>query len=483
MTYRASVIILIIILTIGIYLRFYRINQLSTFLADQAIELAGARQILEGKYTLIGIKTSNSELHNGAVMYYILAPFLLVFKNHPLAGGVLQSILSILTIFAIFYIGRKFYNNNVGVIASFFIAASGLLVKFSRQTMLANYPLFFSAAFLLCLILFLKSKKSKTGLNIIIGILCGFMLQIHYSTIALLISALIFPFLFLKKKNILNYFFKLFFGFILGFMPMLVFEIRHQFFNTQMFFKLINSGTSLNTSFNLFVYWLKSLGAFFWGEYVILSLSVIGIVIWYIVRNRKKLSVLEKFSLSQIASTFIFTLIFVRENVPHYIINSIVGFAIIYAIVIYKISIQFLPRKNNYFLIFCCLLFLLINFKSYGLNDNHGWTMTKGWSLPQTEAAAKIIAGDCEGNFNVAMAVDYQNQGIPLRYFLANYKKFPLPETDYGNARFLYLVVQPNLELSQLRGMWEFDSFGDYNVAKIWKLDYGYLLYKLDKKA
>lgn len=483
MTYRTSVFILIIILAIGIYLRFYRISQLSTFLADQAIELSGARQILEGKYTLIGIKTSNSDLHNGAVMYYILAPFLFVFKNHPLAGGVLQSILSILTIFAVFYIGRKFYNNSVGLTASFLIAASSLLVKFSRQTMLANYPLFFSALHLICLILFLKSKKSKTAINIIIGILCGFMLQIHYSTLSLLISAFIFPFLFLKKKNIFNYFLKLLIGFILGFVPMLVFEIRHQFFNTQMFFKLINSGTSLNTSFNLFAYWIKSLGTFFWGNYMIISLPAVLIVIWTAIRNRKKLSLLEKLCLLQIASTFIFSLIFVRENVPHYITNSIVGFSIIYAIVIYKISRQVLPGKNNYFLIFSCLMFLLINFKSYGLNDDHGWTMTKGWSLRQTEAAAKIIALDCEDNFNVAMAVDYQNQAIPLRYFLANYKKFPLPETDYGNARFLYLVVQPNLELSQLRGMWEFDSFGEHKVEKVWKLDYGYLLYKLGKKA
>ena len=80
-------ICLLFILILGSFLRFYRIRHLSTFLTDQAIELAGSRQILKGKLTLIGIKTSISEVRNGAVMYYLLAPFLYFFKYDPIAGG------------------------------------------------------------------------------------------------------------------------------------------------------------------------------------------------------------------------------------------------------------------------------------------------------------------------------------------------------------------------------------------------------------
>jgi len=65
-----TLILFIAIILIAASLRLYRINQLGTFLADQAIELEGTYQILQGKFTLIGIKTSVSEIRNGAVMYY-----------------------------------------------------------------------------------------------------------------------------------------------------------------------------------------------------------------------------------------------------------------------------------------------------------------------------------------------------------------------------------------------------------------------------
>lgn len=128
------VLILVLVIFLGSILRFYRMRELSTFLADQAIELSGAVQILQGKFTLIGIKTSVSEIRNGAVMYYFLAPFLYLFRLDPIAGGVLQSFLSLSTVTMVYYLGKKFNDEKGGIMAAFY-----LILNFSSYGLNDNH--------------------------------------------------------------------------------------------------------------------------------------------------------------------------------------------------------------------------------------------------------------------------------------------------------------------------------------------------------
>ena len=78
------------------------------------------------------------------------------------------------------------------------------------------------------------------------------------------------------------------------------------------------------------------------------------------------------------------------------------------------------------------------------------------------------------------MVVDAQNQGLPLRYFLENMQKEPLPFTDYGNADLLYVLAEPEIDLKKIK-IWEIESFGNFKIDKSWPIQNGFLLYRLSK--
>lgn len=208
--------ILVVIILLAFALRFYHWSNLSVFKSDQVIELSGAGDILHGKFTLIGIKTSISEVRNGAVMYYLLAPLVWLFAGDPLAGAVLQTGLQIGAML-LTYLTLAKTSVRAGLLASLLLALWPLLIGYSRQTQLAFYPLFFYA-----LLFYLFSKKAPP---LILGLLAGVMLQIHYSSLIAIVFCLVFLHFLPKKVAAWG------FGLLIGFSPLIFFELRHDFFN------------------------------------------------------------------------------------------------------------------------------------------------------------------------------------------------------------------------------------------------------------
>ncbi|MBI3380162.1 glycosyltransferase family 39 protein [Candidatus Gottesmanbacteria bacterium] len=478
-----SALILIGIIFLGFFLRFYHIRELTTFRGDQAIELTGAANILKGKFTLIGIKTSNSELHNGAVMYYLLAPFLFLFHFDPVAGGVLQSILSLATIPIVYLLGKKFANEKIALLSAFIVATSSLLIHFSRQTLLAFYPLFFSglAFFLVTLI----TRKFDKYFWLILGILLGFMLQVHYSTLAVFLFTLAIGLFFIPQKFKLKYYLFTIVGFLIGFLPMIIFELRHEFFNTKMLISLVKGlqrGSNIS-AFNILSYWQNTISLLFLGQKIFLGNFFLPLISLYLIW-KKKLSLLEKLSLLQIFSTFLFSLVFVHQNTEHYLITAYIPLIILTTSAVYNISNALKNKlaKASIFIVFLFGLFIL-NFYSSGFFDNHGWTMDDGWNLPGLEKTAKIIANDLTtSSYNVVMVVDAENQGLPLRYFLDIWGKTPLPVEKYDKALYLYVVTQPKIKLSEI-SMFEINSFGAYNIDKTWPIQNGFTLFRLSHRT
>ena len=128
------------------------------------------------------------------------------------------------------------------------------------------------------------------------------------------------------------------------------------------------------------------------------------------------------------------------------------------------------------------MLFFL-NMPSYGFWENHGWTMAKDWDLPSVEKSAKLIKEDNpDRNFNIAMLIDNENQGLPIRYFLKIYGITPLDTDNYDKAKVLYIVVEPGADLYHT-GFWELNAFGAFDIEKKWQIKNDIFLYKLTKKA
>ncbi len=473
-----SLLILVLIILLGAILRLYRLPELSTFRSDQVIELTSTADILRGDFTLIGIKTSNSEVRNGAVMYYLMAPFLLAMKFSPLAGALVQILLSLGTIVLVYATAKKFFVSHLALLAAFSIATSSLLVQFSRQTLLAYYPLFFSALFL-CFALKVIKKSSLLTVGIL-GTLCGFSLQVHYATLALFVCALFLPALFKAEslKETFIYWGSLFLGLFLGLAPMLLFEIRNEFFNSKMLWNYVTESGGGHEGFNLLNYLVNSLAQYFFGGSVILTCVAIIVLVYTLMRVRKSLGTLEKLCLLQLGCVFLFIIFLVHEDIPHYLLPAVPSLVLLTGRILAKTKN---PMLSKFLAVGLAVVFFLINIPHYRLADSHGWTMAEGWNLVGVEKAARIIASDLTGDpFNVAMIVDQENQGLPLRYFLHVWGYSPLPVESYDKAHYLYVLAEPGTVLSQVT-MWEVTAFGSYEVSKSWPIQNGFILYKLEK--
>ena len=481
---------LFILIIFGGFLRLYKIKTLGTFHSDQAIELTHTLEILRGKLRLIGIKTSISEVHNGAVMYYLLAPLLWLFKYDPVAGGILQSLLSLATIPLIFILGKKMANNLTGLMAAFFVAISPLLISYSRQTLLAFYPLFFSALILLILNSLLEKFSLKK--TFLLGLLLGFSLQIHYLTITWFFLALISPyFLFKKKKKkLFPFFILLISGFIAGLLPLIIFELRHDFFNTRMLFSYFQENTSTAFSQQYFLkFWPLVLEELLLTKQTFLATVSFILIIFLSFKRflkKRKTSLIEKLCLVQFSINFVI-LFFV--SLKHHsfktqkAINAFIPLILLTSFSLVFLAKKVFPKKQKLILLITCLFLILINFSSFRLQKNHGEFMKEGWDLIGTQKAANIIISDLDHKaFNVAMYVDAENQGLPLRYFLEVAGKKPLGIAKYGEAEILYLLKEPEANLYKIT-IWELTSFGSFKIAKQWSIQNGFLLYRLEKNT
>lgn len=468
---------LFFIICLGGFLRLYKIGDLAVFLSDQASDSTKVLAMTRGHLTLLGPITSVGGFYNGPVVYYLMLPFYYFFKGDPLSGTAFQTFFQIITIPFIYLIGKKLKNNTVGLLAAFFFAISPLMIDYSRAAF-NSYPAIFFSTLILYLNLLVIDTRS-TSLAFFMGILIGFIIQMHYFAAAFIIVAFLYPFFLEKKLISLKYFFVLSLGIIIGFSPFLIFEVRHGFLNINLFLKYLGSQTKSAKSilFNLYI-WPQTTGMLIFGENFIFGLLgfltvMISSIILYIKKQIKK----DYFLLF----AFLFVIVFAIGQAygglmqHHYIISFHTSLIILSALTVY-----FLLKKNIFLISLFCFLVFLINMPRWNLEKTRH-PIQKGLAIVDFKKAASIIHDDKKGIYNVAMHNQGDNRAMPLRYMLLLINEHPLDYEHYGEAGELYFII-PKSEKLTGQTMWEYTSFGPSKTVNIWKINNDYLLYKLAKK-
>ncbi len=230
-------IIISLILILAAFLRLYRIADYMTFLGDEGRDVLAARNILHGHFTLLGPRSSAGDFYTGPIYYYLMAPFLFLFNYDPVGPAIMIALLGTATVFLVYYVGKKIFNESVGLIAASLYAVSPLVIIYSRSSWNPNAMPFFTLSLLYLLYIAVRNNSWKYFLGA--GFLYGIALQLHY--IELLVGVVIFcftlfGFFYLKRKSFLilmKQYLTLFGGFIIGFSPFLLLELRHSFSNTR----------------------------------------------------------------------------------------------------------------------------------------------------------------------------------------------------------------------------------------------------------
>lgn len=360
-------LILIAIILIGLFLRFYKLRDLAPFVGDQGRDYLAARDILVNKkLTFKGPQTSIPWIYLGPFFYYFLAFFLSIGKFDPLFPIYGTSIFGVFSIILIFVIVKNMFSERTGLIAAFFYAISPYSILQSRISLHPSIFPFFEILFFIFLYDFFQKRKIIYLILLFLNFLI--IIQLHLSAVLLIpITLLIYEKF--KKQNS-NTLFKLFL--------MLAISL--------LFLKILK-----NSPMTSLKYWWKifseifSYGNFF-GAIFALFLTIKGIC--YLVKiNNFQTKILK------ICLVVIITGLTVKNSQAEHYFNLFLPIIII----VFSLGIEEILRrrfKRIFFLI--CSFFLIIN--SFYLIRTNYYSYIYGPPLKQRINLAKFIVEDSKNN-------------------------------------------------------------------------------------
>lgn len=528
---RIETVLLIIIILLAIFLRFYKINELHFFTYDQARDdLIVKRILVDHKWTLLGPQSSMRGVYLPPYYYYSLVPILWLSKLNPVGVDIYTASIGVLTVILVWYFCREVFGRAPALMTSALYATSPLIVELSRRAWNPNtQPFFILLTFFFWYRLW-TTKKEKYLLFSSLSF--GYAINLHYGALCLLPIWLFIFFWFLiksKKKRLILI--SLLILFLFG-APLILFDLRHQFMLTkniytyffagervslspekffeptitsifELFVALL-SGTFLKTAQVPFEFWGKARSVLSFAPVSIIAhkpllvqfqwwgIGLLGMIIlttaWFLLRKRKK-----KRPKDQEIRIFLYLLIaslFISALVSRFYIGK---FYFFYYIFIYSLPFLFLSFIFWFFWQYQWSRFLVI-FVFLGMfifNLRHALVFEPPErTIKDILQAVQVIAEDVEPKKSFNIAANYRSpdrwdhNAVDYRYFVeAYYGKRALdwqPE-DYEKAEVLYVVAEGGLPDPIHVQIMEIYEFEPKEILKTWELPKGVVIYKLGK--
>ena len=238
-TTKLELIFLAFIIIVGSFLRLYRISDTAMFLGDQGRDAIIAKNILKnGDVALIGPVTSVGNMYLGPFYYYFMVPWLAMTYPSPIGPAIGVAIIGILTIPMLYFITKKMFSKTSAVFASSLYTISSIVVAQSRFSWNPNLA---PTVGLLLFYFLYQIFKEKKYLSIIWATICfAILIQLHYmAMITGVILALIVLYQLIKDKlnrvSIVKYSLISLFIFLISLIPLIAFDIRHNYINLNAF--------------------------------------------------------------------------------------------------------------------------------------------------------------------------------------------------------------------------------------------------------
>lgn len=230
---KIKIILLVFILGISLLSRSVEVlNKNYIFGFDQGRDYLVVKSIVvDHKLTLIGSEVGAGAaglngIFQGPFHYYFLSiPFILT-KGDPYGGLVLMFLLSIMSVFFSYFFGKKMFGVIGGLVTGLIVSLSPMFIAQARFVWNSN-P---STLFIMLALYFAYMGLGKKSKYIFLSaFLAGFVYNFQFAvSIPLSISIILFYIFIVKLREIKKYLI-LSSGFIVAFLPMFLFEIRHGF--------------------------------------------------------------------------------------------------------------------------------------------------------------------------------------------------------------------------------------------------------------
>lgn len=469
--------VLIGVLLVGVFLRFYRLEGFVTFLGDQGRDAIIVKRIISLEhFPAIGPPTSIGQVYLGPFYYYFIAPWLLFFNYQPVGLAFGVAFFSVIGLLINYMVVKELFNKKIALISTIFLTFSSVMIDFSRFSWNPNLlPLFT----LLTVYFVIKSLKiNKWYFFALSGAFLSFSIQLHYLALFLIPPiGILFLSSFYKKstKQLISQSLNLsisVFSFILFSSPLIIFDLRHQFLNSKLFLSLFkSSGSTLSTKFNslfdsfyfLNLYSLNiNLNKFL--VYLLLLFLLLAFVT-LIKRSSNFKTFLLFFLLTMFGMSF--------YNGPKHSHYFGVLYPLYYIIISYFLVFPKGSSWEKFLTIFFVIGFIFLNFQKYPYFKHPSNNQI---SLAQN-IAQKISDNVKKEKFTVT-ALPEKYSDATYRYFLETWGKRAIEKDSLDKADELFVVCEKKCSPIIGNPLWDIAYFAPNKIVGKWNVE-GVMIYKL----
>jgi len=469
--------ILVVVVLVGIFLRFYRLEGFVTFLGDQGRDAIIIKRIITGEhFPAIGAPTSVGQVYLGPFYYYFIAPWLLLFKFQPIGLAFGVAVYSSFYLLVNYFIVKELFNKRISLISTLFLSFSSVLIDFSRFSWNPNLlPLFV----LLTIYFAIKSlQTNKWHYFFLLGAFLSFSIQLHYLALFLIpaIGIIFLSSLYKKSvKQLISQFHNFLISvlsFIIFSSPLIIFDLRHNFLNSKLFLALFkSSGTSFASKINSFFdsfYYLNfysfniNLNKFF----IYVLLVFLFIILFTLI---KKSSNLKTFLLIFFI-TIVGMSLYNGPKHPHYFG---ILFPLYFVIISYFLASLNQSSFGKIMIVFFISGYIFLNFQKYYFlrnQPNNQITFAKN-------IAQKISRNITKNKFTVT-ALPEKYSDSTYRFFLELWGKRSIEKDSLEKADELFVVCEKKCDFIIGNPMWDIAFFAPNKIVGEWPVE-GVRIYKL----
>lgn len=234
--------LLLIIILLSLFFRFYKLAEFFPFGMDQEYELFLVKNITHGVHIpLIGVNAGDTGIYLGPIFIYLSVIPYLLFWGNPLGFAFTASATGVLTTIVLFYVVREMFSQKAAYFSSFIYSVSFLASFYDR-----NYWNPSAVPLLSLLIGFTIYQINLKKYKYLYYLALFFGLTLHTNLSLLIFTPLIFWVLIKHFRHMGIKIFAYSLGiFLLLQLPLIIFEFRHNYTNTKAVISML-SGSKVN---------------------------------------------------------------------------------------------------------------------------------------------------------------------------------------------------------------------------------------------
>jgi len=453
---KPALILLGITMILGGFLRLYRMPETLMFQGDQGRDAIVVKNMIKhGDYTLIGPVTSVGNMYLGPFYYYFMLPFLLISYPDPIGPAYGVALMGILTIGLIYVVGREMFGTRAGLMAAFGLSTMAVVVTHSRFSWNPNLAPFFSLLAVWGVYRYVKNKDLKWLL--LASGAASTLAQLHY------LALLLFPPLFVyliwgwyknktPAKTFIIHSAVALINFLLAFIPLMIFDLRHNHLISQGFSEFFTNGNDSHLARD-FIRIIKEWEGRSFRFLAQLMGSPNGLIdrilayplILFMIINLTRMFKSKKAS-SGVGLISLILLMGIMGSAfydgtlfDHYLLYATPLLMLLYGLILSTLS-----RKKVLGLV---MSFMIMGIYLYGNMPKMPTFMPGGTRYTDYQVtASNILVHAPNARYNIALLSDSKDyRGMNYRYFLEVSDNPPVQFEDYENLTRLFVIDELNI--------------------------------------